>query len=90
MHVVGREWASEHHLTLDGLQKVVPRSNDPGCSAGFGMGLVMGLGPQIIATGGKSALKTCVALPTRCGSSRACTASATRSCAATTRRSSSQ
>jgi hypothetical protein len=65
MHTVGREWALEHHLTLDGLQKVVPRSNDPGCSAGFGMGLVMALGPQIIATGGKSALKTCVALPTR-------------------------
>ena len=65
MHVVGRQWAREHHLTLDGLQKVVPRSNDPGCSAGFGMGLVMGLGPQIIATGGKSALKTCEKLPTR-------------------------
>jgi hypothetical protein len=65
MHVVGREWAREHHLTLDGLQRVVPRSNDPGCSAGFGMGLVMALGPQIIATGGKSALRTCVALPTR-------------------------
>ena len=30
MHVVGRQWAREHHLTLDGLQKVVPRSNDPG------------------------------------------------------------
>jgi hypothetical protein len=65
MHVVGRQWAREHHLTLDGLQKVVPRSNDPGCSAGFGMGLVMALGPQIIATGGKSALKTCERLPTR-------------------------
>ena len=65
MHVVGRQWAREHHLTLDGLQAVVPRSNDPGCSAGFGMGLVMALGPQIIATGGKSALRTCVRLPTR-------------------------
>jgi hypothetical protein len=65
MHVVGREWAVAHHLTIEGLQHVVPRSNDPGCSAGFGMGLVMGLGPQIIATGGKSALKTCVTLPTR-------------------------
>ena len=65
MHVVGRQWAREHHLTLDGLQKVVPRSNDPGCSAGFGMGLVMALGPQIISTGGKSALRTCERLPTR-------------------------
>jgi hypothetical protein len=65
MHVVGRQWARDHHLTLDGLQAVVPRSNDPGCSAGFGMGLVMALGPQIISTGGKSALKTCERLPTR-------------------------
>ena len=65
MHVVGRQWAPQHHLTLERLQKVVPRSNDPGCSAGFGMGLVMALGPQIISTGGKSALKTCDALPTR-------------------------
>jgi hypothetical protein len=29
------------------------------------MGLVMGLGPQIIATGGKSALRVCDRLPTR-------------------------
>jgi hypothetical protein len=65
MHRVGRLWAVEHRLTLDGLQRVVPRSNDPGCSAGFGMGLVMGLGPQIISSGGKSALRTCVSLPTR-------------------------
>jgi hypothetical protein len=65
MHVVGRRWAVAHHLTLDGLQRVVPRSNDPGCSAGFGMGLVMALGPKIIATGGKSALATCRGLPTR-------------------------
>jgi hypothetical protein len=65
MHVVGRRWAREHHLTLDGLQAVVPRSNDPGCSAGFGMGIVMYLGPEIISTGGRSAVKTCEALPTR-------------------------
>ena len=65
MHTVGRLWAREHHLTLEGLLNVEPRSNDPGCSAGFGMGLVMALGPQIIPSGGKSALKTCVRLPTR-------------------------
>jgi hypothetical protein len=65
MHVVGRRWAREHHLTLDRLQDVVPRSNDPGCSAGFGMGLVMALGPAIISTGGRSALSTCTSLPTR-------------------------
>jgi hypothetical protein len=65
MHVVGRRWAREHHLTLDQLQGVVPRSNDPGCSAGFGMGIVMYLGPEIISSGGTSAVKTCAALPTR-------------------------
>jgi hypothetical protein len=65
MHQVGRRWAVEHRLTLEGLQRVVPRSNDPGCSAGFGMGLVMALGPEIISGGGKTAVKTCAALPTR-------------------------
>ncbi len=65
MHVVGRDWAAQHHLTLDGLQAVVPRSNDPGCSAGFGMGMVMYLGPEIISTGGKGAARTCSELPTR-------------------------
>ena len=65
MHSVGRTWAAEHHLTIEQLQKVEPRSNDPGCSAGFGMGLVMYLGPKIIATGGKSVLPSCVHLPTQ-------------------------
>src|SRR5206468_1320596 len=39
MHTVGRQWAAKHHLTIEQLQNVEPRSNDPGCSAGFGMGL---------------------------------------------------
>ena len=41
MHVVGRRYATRHHVTLANLRKYLPRSNDPGCSAGFGMGLVM-------------------------------------------------
>jgi hypothetical protein len=65
MHAVGRRYAREHHLTLATLQRYVPRSSDPGCSAGFGMGLVMYLGPEIIASGGKSAVRTCLRLPTR-------------------------
>jgi hypothetical protein len=65
MHTVGREWAASHRLTIEQLQNVEPRSNDAGCSAGFGMGLVMYLGPQIIASGGKSALPSCVRLPTQ-------------------------
>lgn len=65
MHEVGRRYGAEHRLTLGGLMDVIPQSNDPTCSAGFGMGLVMYLGPQIILTGGKSALAQCLRLPTR-------------------------
>jgi hypothetical protein len=65
MHEVGRRYAAEHRLTLAALQQVVPRSNDPTCSAGFGMGLIMELGPEIIRDGGKEAAKTCERLPTR-------------------------
>ncbi len=36
MHQVGRMYARRHHVTLSNLQRYLPRSNDPGCSAGFG------------------------------------------------------
>jgi hypothetical protein len=65
MHEVGREYGAEHHVTLGDLMRFIPQSNDPTCSAGFGMGLVMYLGPQIILTGGRSALHECMRLPTR-------------------------
>jgi hypothetical protein len=65
MHEVGRRYGAEHHVTLSRLMDFIPRSNDPTCSAGFGMGLVMYLGPQIILTGGRSALRECLRLPTR-------------------------
>ena len=65
MHEVGRRYAAEHRLTLASLQRAVPRSNDPTCSAGFGMGLIMQLGPEIIRDGGREAARTCLRLPTR-------------------------
>ena len=65
MHEVGREYARDHHLTLSNLQRYVPESNNPNCSAGFGMGLVMYLGPQILRAGGGAAAATCARLPTR-------------------------
>ena len=65
MHEVGRRYAAEHRLTLATLQHAVPRSNDPTCSAGFGMGLIMQLGPEIIRSGGREAARTCLRLPTR-------------------------
>ena len=65
MHTVGREYARRHHVTLATLQRYLPRSNDPGCSAGFGHGLIMYLGPQIVRAGPKGALRTCLRLVTR-------------------------
>jgi hypothetical protein len=65
MHEVGRQYAAEHRLTLATLQHAVPRSNNPTCSAGFGMGLIMQLGPEIIRSGGREAARTCLRLPTR-------------------------
>jgi hypothetical protein len=65
MHEVGRRYARAHRLTLGSLQRFVPRSNDPNCSAGFGMGLVMYLGPQILRSGAAAGVRSCAALPTR-------------------------
>jgi hypothetical protein len=65
MHEVGRRYARAHRLTLGVLQRYVPRSNNPNCSAGFGMGLVMYLGPQILRAGGAAAAAACARLPTR-------------------------
>jgi hypothetical protein len=65
MHQVGREYARRHHVTLGTLQKYLPKSDDPGCSAGFGHGLIMALGPQILRVGPKGALRVCTRLSTR-------------------------
>ena len=65
MHVVGRTFARRHHVTLANLQKYLPLSNDPGCSAGFGMGMVMALGAQITHGGVKGAYAMCSRAPTR-------------------------
>ncbi len=65
MHVVGRMYARRHHVTLENLQRYLPRSNDPGCSAGFGMGMVMTLGSQIGRLGADGAIKLCMRAPTR-------------------------
>jgi hypothetical protein len=65
MHVVGRKYALRHHVTLANLQRYLPRSNDPGCSAGFGMGMVMTLGSQIGRLGPNGAVQMCLRAPTR-------------------------
>jgi hypothetical protein len=65
MHEVGRIYARRHHITLANLQRYLPRSNDPGCSAGFGMGMVLTLGSQIGQLGPDGAIKLCMKAPTR-------------------------
>jgi hypothetical protein len=47
MHWVGRNYALDHHVTLGTLQRYLPRTNDPGCSAGFAHGLISALGRSI-------------------------------------------
>jgi hypothetical protein len=64
MHAVGRQWAARHHVTLESMFKYVPKSNDPGCSAGFGMGMVMYLGKDLILKP-RSVIPTCTKMPTR-------------------------
>lgn len=59
MHAVGRRYGRIAHVTLAHLQDYLPRTNDPGCSAGFGHGLLMALGPQILAAGPRGAAAEC-------------------------------
>src|ERR671930_1000496 len=65
MHPVGRRYARLVHLTLARLRDYLPRSNDPGCSAGFGHGLIMELGPQIVRMGPQGAAAACRRASTR-------------------------
>ena len=64
MHEVGRLYARKNGVTLTNLQRYVPRSNDPNCSGGFGMGLVIHLGPTIV-NASRQAVRACLRLPTR-------------------------
>src|SRR5215210_6012347 len=45
MHTVGRTYARDADVTLATLMEHLPRTNDPGCSAGFAHGLVSGVAP---------------------------------------------
>jgi hypothetical protein len=64
MHEVGRRFARENDVTLETLFKYTPKSNDPGCSAGFGMGMVMHLGTELVIEPEK-VVGVCEELPTR-------------------------
>ena len=65
MHWVGRTYAIEHHVTLASLQSYLPRTNDPGCSAGFAHGLISALGPALRGSDPKAAARVCDRSPTR-------------------------
>jgi len=65
MHTVGRTYAVDQGLTLADLQDVLPRSNDPGCSAGFAHGLVTGVAPSIDPRRPREAAAICADAGTR-------------------------
>jgi hypothetical protein len=65
MHAVGRRYAKAAHVTLSTLLNYLPKTNDPGCSAGFAHGMLIYLGPQIVTLGPSGAAKDCNRAPTR-------------------------
>jgi hypothetical protein len=65
MHTVGRTYALDRGATLADLQDYLPRSNDPGCSAGFAHGLVTGVAPAIDPRRPREAATVCADAGTR-------------------------
>jgi hypothetical protein len=65
MHAVGRRYGKRERITLSRLSDYLPRTNDPGCSAGFAHGLITALGPEITRIGPKGAAAACHRTPTR-------------------------
>jgi hypothetical protein len=65
MHWVGRNYAIEHHVTLGTLQRYLPRTNNPGCSAGFAHGLISALGRSINRLDPGSVAAACARSATR-------------------------
>jgi len=65
MHTVAREYAIKTHLTLAKLMDNLPKTNDPGCSAGYAHGLVTAVAPEIEREGPTVAIKLCAASETR-------------------------
>ena len=65
MHTVAREYALRTGLSLAKLMDSLPRTNDPGCSAGYAHGLVTAVAPEIEKAGPKAAAKLCEDSETR-------------------------
>jgi len=65
MHTVGRTYALDAGVSLATLMDHLPRSNDPGCSAGFAHGLVTGVAPNIDPARPAEAATACADAGTR-------------------------
>jgi hypothetical protein len=65
MHTVGRTYARDAGLTLGTLMDHLPRSNDPGCSAGFAHGVVTAVAPRLDASRPAEAARLCGSADTR-------------------------
>jgi hypothetical protein len=65
MHTVGRRYGTHAHVTLANLLDYLPKTNDPGCSAGFAHGMLIALGPQIQKLGPAGAAAECNKAATR-------------------------
>jgi hypothetical protein len=65
MHSVGRNYAREAGVTPATLMRYLPRSNDPGCPAGFAHGLVTAVAPDIDPSRPRAAAAVCADAGTR-------------------------
>jgi hypothetical protein len=65
MHTVGRTYAREAGVELATLMDYLPRSNDPGCTAGFAHGMVTAIAPDIDPTRAGEAARVCGSARTR-------------------------
>lgn len=65
MHTVGREYAQGAGVTPATLMEHLPRSNDPGCSAGFAHGVVTAVAPRLGRESAGTAATACMRAETR-------------------------
>jgi hypothetical protein len=65
MHSVGRHYARETGVTPATLMRYLPKSNDPGCPAGFAHGLVTAVAPDIDPSSPREAAAVCADAGTR-------------------------
>src|SRR3954452_24900539 len=65
MHTVGRRYGQHEKVKLANLLDYLPKTNDPGCSAGFAHGMLIAIGPEIQKLGPKGAAAGCDRAATR-------------------------